>query len=183
MASILNVDQINNAAGTSGIALDASTGKPSFPNGAVLPAGSVIQVVNTTWGSSNQTINGTTFTEITNLTTSITPFFTGSKILVQSNIDFGNAFNGAIWYEWKLYRDTTSNLVASAATYFSGVYGNPIGPHTLFNTIDSNTTTAGVSRSYKVYGRADGNSSGSLSINWSTSQGSTSSMTLMEIAQ
>ena len=43
MASILNVDQINNAAGTSGIALDASTGKASFPNGATLPAGSVLR--------------------------------------------------------------------------------------------------------------------------------------------
>ncbi len=44
MASILNVDQINNAVGTSGIALDASTGKASFPNGMTLPAGSVVQV-------------------------------------------------------------------------------------------------------------------------------------------
>ena len=31
MASILNVDQINNAAGTSGLTIDASTGKASFP--------------------------------------------------------------------------------------------------------------------------------------------------------
>ena len=45
MASILNVDQINNAAGTSAVTIDASTGKPSFPNGATLPAGSVLQVV------------------------------------------------------------------------------------------------------------------------------------------
>jgi hypothetical protein len=53
MASILNVDQINNAAGTSGIALDASTGKASFPNSVNtkwcdMPAGSVVQVV-TKW--------------------------------------------------------------------------------------------------------------------------------------
>ena len=150
---------------------------------AGMPAGSVLQVVNTTWNSSNQTINGTTFTEVTNLTTSITPSSTGSKILIQSNIDFGNNYNGAEWYEWKLYRDTTSNLVAGAATYFNVIYGGPIGPHMLFNIIDSNTTTAGVSRSYKVYAAADANSSGSLSINWATAQGSTSSMTLMEIAQ
>jgi hypothetical protein len=43
MASILNVDQINNAAGTSAVTIDASTGKPSFPNGATLPAGSVVK--------------------------------------------------------------------------------------------------------------------------------------------
>jgi hypothetical protein len=39
MASILNVDQINNAAGTSAVTLDPSTGKASFPNGVTLPAG------------------------------------------------------------------------------------------------------------------------------------------------
>ena len=148
----------------------------------VIP-GHILQVVNTTWNSANQTINGTTFTEVTSLTTSITPSSTGSKILIQSNIDFGNAYNGGEWYDWKLYRDSTSNLVARASTYFNVQYGGPIGPHMLFNTIDSNTTTAGVSRSYKVYAAANANSSGSLSINWSTSQGSTSSMTLMEIAQ
>lgn len=43
MASILNVDQINNAAGTSAVTIDASTGKPSFPNGATLPSGSVVK--------------------------------------------------------------------------------------------------------------------------------------------
>jgi hypothetical protein len=43
MASILNVDQINNAAGTSAVTIDATTGKPSFPNGATLPAGHVVQ--------------------------------------------------------------------------------------------------------------------------------------------
>lgn len=150
---------------------------------AGMPAGSVLQVVNTVFNSANQTINGTTLTEVTALTTSITPSATGSKILIQSNIDFGNAYNGGIWYDWKLYRDSTSNLVARATTYFNVQYGGPIGPHMLFNAIDSNTTTAGVSRSYKVYAAANANSSGSLSINWSTNEGSTSSMTLMEIAQ
>ena len=44
MASILNVDQINNAAGTSAVTLDPSTGHATFPNGMTLPAGSVVQV-------------------------------------------------------------------------------------------------------------------------------------------
>lgn len=149
---------------------------------AGLPSGSVIQVVNTTWGDSYQSITGTTLVEITSLTTSITPLSTGSKILVQANVDFGNNYVGGEWYHWRLYRDTTSNLVASAATYFNSVYGEPIGPTMLFNTIDSNTTTAGVSRSYKVYAGAESNASGSLTVNWSHSVGSTSSMTLMEIA-
>ena len=146
-------------------------------------AGSVVQVINNTWTGSNQTINGTTLTEVTNLTTSITPLLTGSKVLVQSNVDFGNSFNGGLWYKWRLYRDTTSNLIASAGTYFNVQYGGPIGPHMLFNTIDSNTTTAGVSRSYKIYAAADTSASGVLLINWANAQNSTSSITLMEIAQ
>ena len=53
MASIINVDQIRNAAGTNGLTLDASTGKASFPNGATLPAGSVIQVTPLSTSTSN----------------------------------------------------------------------------------------------------------------------------------
>ena len=149
---------------------------------AGLPAGTVVQVVNTTWTGSTQTITGTTLVELTSLTTSITPLLTGSKILVQANPDFGNSLAGALWYKWRLYRDTTSNLIASAGTYFNVQYGGPIGPHMLFNTIDSNTTTAGVSRSYKIYAAADTNASGNLSVNWANAQNSTSSMTLTEIA-
>lgn len=86
MASILNVDQINNAAGTSGIALDASTGKASFPNsvtipnGATMPAGSVVQVVQSQGSIGRKTYTATSFTDI--ITASITPSSTSSKILV-----------------------------------------------------------------------------------------------------
>jgi len=82
MASILNVDQINNAAGTSGIALDASTGKASFPNsvtipnGATMPAGSVVQVQRV----QNTSINTSLATDIW------TDFFTFSLTATAGNI-------------------------------------------------------------------------------------------------
>jgi len=86
MASILNVDQINNAAGTSAVTLDPSTGKPSFPNGATLPAGSVVQVVAQT-GSFSGTISSlATYVDLTNGTLTITPTSATSKILVIAGV-------------------------------------------------------------------------------------------------
>jgi len=80
MASILNVDQINNAAGTSAVTIDASTGKPSFPNGATLPAGSVVRVVS---NSINTDVNTTSTSFVsTGLSASITPASTANKVLV-----------------------------------------------------------------------------------------------------
>ena len=107
MASILNVDQINNAAGTSAVTIDPSTGKPSFPNGATLPAGSVIQVVNATT-SNTSSISGTTFADVLSL--NITPTSTSSKILLTCQ------FNGACDNRYgavKLYRGSTQIAVST----------------------------------------------------------------------
>ena len=83
MASILNVDQINNAAGTSAVTIDPSTGKPSFPNGATLPAGSVVQVVNATGNTETQVGGGSYSTWVsTNASITITPTSSSSKIFI-----------------------------------------------------------------------------------------------------
>ena len=83
MASVLNVDQINNAAGTSAVTIDPSTGKPSFPNGATLPAGSVVQVVNAT-GNTETVVGGGTYATwvSTNASITITPTSSSSKIFI-----------------------------------------------------------------------------------------------------
>jgi len=93
MASILNVDQINNAAGTSGIALDASTGKPSFPNGAVLPAGSVLQVAQSRKTDTTFTTTSTSFVSVPDLSVTLTPTSTSSKFLVTASVSVG-----AFWW-------------------------------------------------------------------------------------
>jgi len=72
MASILNVDKINNAAGTSAITIDS--------NGNTLMPGHILQVVNGTTSTQVSTTS-TTYAD-TGLTATITPSSTSSKILV-----------------------------------------------------------------------------------------------------
>ena len=86
MASILNVDQINNAAGTGAVTIDASTGKASFPNGATLPAGSLVQVVQGEQAST-QINTSTSYVDISGLSASITPTSSSSKVLVQWSVN------------------------------------------------------------------------------------------------
>ena len=91
MASILNVDQINNAAGTSAVTIDPSTGKPSFPNGATLPAGSVVQVQNS-FGNTLIAISnsgtGRIYADL--LTISYTPISSSNKIVLLGTAGFGS---------------------------------------------------------------------------------------------
>ena len=79
MASIINVDQIKNAAGTSGLTLDSSTGKASFPSGATLPAGSVLQVVENS-GATTLTSSSSSWVT-TPVVGTITPQFSTSLIV------------------------------------------------------------------------------------------------------
>ena len=82
MASIINVDQIKNAAGTSGLTLDSSTGKASFPSGATLPAGSVLQVTPLSTSTASTNYQSTSFVDITGLSIAMTPFSASSDIYV-----------------------------------------------------------------------------------------------------
>jgi len=140
---------------------------------------SVLQVVNTTHGV-NQAITGSTSTEYTGITTTITPTVTGSKIYVMVNVACGNQYNGAEWYEAFLYRDSTSNQIGNRQDIYFNERYEMIGPKLLFNIFDPLATTAGTARTYKVYMAGD-SGNGNLSVNWS-SNNSQSSMTLMEIA-
>ena len=106
MASILNVDQINNAAGTSAVTLDPSTGKPSFPNGATLPAGSVIQVVKQFGGSSGPTSSSTSYVD-EGIEATITPQFNNSVILVYAMTGDSNS-GGYSFYRVQNITDNVS---------------------------------------------------------------------------
>ena len=88
MASILNVDQINNAAGTSAVTIDASTGKPSFPNGMTLPSGVGGKVLQATSGRLNGTpaVNSGGSTWVDVFSASITPSSTTSKIIMMVTV-------------------------------------------------------------------------------------------------
>lgn len=174
MASIINVDQINNAAGTSGITLDASTGKLSFPNGATLPAGSVLQVVNGTTSTSVSTTS-TTYAD-TGLTATITPSSTSSKILVLANVpDAHNAATVSLLY-LNLVRDSTQLIeFVRHGDFNSGVSIVTYGGSTSY--LDSPATTSATT--YKVQFKIHSNG-GTQHVFLNNSTGT---ITLMEIAQ
>ena len=90
MASILNVDQINNAAGTSAVTIDASTGKPSFPNGATLPAGSVLQVAQSRKTDTTFSVSTGSFVSVPDLSVTLTPASISSKFLVTASVSVGS---------------------------------------------------------------------------------------------
>jgi len=175
MASILNVDQINNAAGTSGITLDASTGKASFPNGATLPAGSVVQVVTSESTNNSGAISSATYVAASGLTASITPSSTSSKILVLVNSSvYGTSASTEGAYT--IYRNGSDIGDADGLSRsYTGASDHivPMSMHILDSPASSSSVT------YAVYvKRTQG--SGSLYTNL---RGGKQSVTLMEIAQ
>jgi|21_taG_2_1085346.scaffolds.fasta_scaffold41028_3 hypothetical protein len=110
MASKIKVDQIQTADGTGTIALQNQL---SGMTGASMPTGSVLQVVQGLY-STQITSTSASFSD-TNLSASITPSSSSSKIYVQVINPLGlwdGASNGA-YGEVLLYRDSTS--LASAA--------------------------------------------------------------------
>ena len=194
MASILNVDQINNAAGTSGITLDASTGAASFPNGATMPAGSVLQVESAT-KTDVFTTTSTSYTTITGLSVTITPSSTSSKILVSFNLNAGAiATLGAI----RLYRDATAIAIGDAinepannritVNVYNGGDDSNSTPNVSMSTLDTPNSTSAITYELKA-GCVQG--SGTIVVNDQTSQArgqtysgvSASTITVMEIAQ
>ena len=97
MASILNVDQINNAAGTSALEID-SAGNVQIP-------GHVMQVVQATTATATTTTN--TSYVATDLSANITPSSTSNKvaIMVSGRFDNSSTAGGA---DLTVYRDSTN---------------------------------------------------------------------------
>ena len=177
MASILNVDQINNAAGTSAVTIDPSTGKPSFPNGATLPAGSVIQVKSVTTDVGNQGTTSTSYQELTGISLSITPSSTSSKILVMVSgaSPYTVAGSGIII---TVFRNGT-DLAGGANLGLMQNYNSASVVHTApysINYLDAPATTSAVT--YKIYYR-----SRSGQTVYGGEAGTLPTITLMEIAQ
>ena len=160
MASILNVDQINNAAGTSPVTIDASSGKPSFPNGATLPAGSVVQVVSN-FTTTDVNTTSTSFVS-TGLSASITPSSTSSKVFVIVSspswyCDNNNAYA-------TVFRDTTNigngdyglmqvYVGAAYAPSTTQVMDSPSSTSSLTYTVHLRCTSATITYvSYPTYG-------------------------------
>ena len=188
MASILNVDQINNAAGTSAITIDAS-GNVTAPN-LVMPAGSVVQVVQATPGTNGYTavqsyvnVTSTSFTDVSTggHYVEITPTSASSKILVMASFP---SYNNTAYTLHKMMRETGGSTYdfpnIGTAQYDMMSLNGPAWHPVSFNWIDTPNTTSLVK--YKMYMKV---TSGSGQIGWATTNtnDNVSSYIAVEIAQ
>lgn len=168
---------------------DFAAGVPGRSN---LPAGTVLQVVSTT-SNSALTINTTTFTEISGLTTSITPISATSKILILGVVRFASLGNNTDTQgHFRLRRDSTDICLGSGASgnmvnVTASAFDNDndvVQANVPINYLDSPATTSAVS--YKIMAASHGSG---MSINVPVSPDGafyngfvTSTLTLMEIA-
>jgi hypothetical protein len=147
-------------------------------DGANMPAGCVLQVVNSTYSTS---ITSTTsaFAD-TGLTASITPKFSTSKILVFVDMSGCGKNNINTFLALQLLRNSTTILnFEGIAGYTGSITYNSFGSVST-NYLDSPATTSATT--YKVQFSNVGNS-GVVKINENGGYASASTITLMEIAQ
>lgn len=186
MAGILRVDQIKNTSASGNIEIPTGYKLVAADAGAISAPGTVIQVVNNepyTTTASGTTISGTTYAEVTDLSTSITKKATSSKIICISSVMFGSNYSGAVWGKGKAERNGT--FVYETAFYDHVQYGSGIENKPIFNFSDDTTSiSAGTTLTYRFYFASE-NASGSIIFNWNgnSSNRTTSSIMLMEIAQ
>lgn len=122
--------------------------------GSILPAGSILQVLQATKTDAYTTTNSS-YNTPTGLSISITPSSTSSKILVIASIDFG--VNGDSGHTYaRIYRDTTSIFEASAAggrnlaTFAQNNSGGNGGRCQTTTYIDSPSTTSSITYSIQI---------------------------------
>jgi hypothetical protein len=146
------------------------------------PAGSVLQVVQATYGTLT-TVASTTYAD-SGLTASITPTSATSKILIIvqqpcSTVRTGSTDAGVV--KLRLLRDSTSVYeISQFVTGFSfNVTTTEVGSSSSLVYLDSPATTSSIT--YKTQG-AGVYSSNTAYLNGTSEGGSNSSITLMEIA-
>ena len=147
---------------------------------AVLPAGSVIQVVNGTYATIASSSTNTYVT--TGLTASITPRSASNKILVFANVVGGGKGSGNVNSSLglRLYRGASSIVgFEDLGGYTATSVANFIGSSSI-TYLDSPATTS--STTYTVYFASVNNSAAVQVQNYNNTQANaTSTITLMEI--
>lgn len=164
----------------------------TLPSGR-LPTGAVLQVVSSTF-SSTQAITGTpTWTDITSLSVSITPTSSSSKFLILGTV----AVDGTNNTYFRFMRNSTAIGIgdASGGNYrvtmgngFVGSFSGNANQFAMFSNfhLDSPATASAIT--YKIQAIADGGSgSGTCYINYSNDESGPagrpiSNITVMEIA-
>jgi hypothetical protein len=159
---------------------------------ASMPAGSVLQVVQTT-KTDTFTTTSTTYVDITGFSVSITPTTNTSKILVMYNMEIGGASLADSNHVYlQLYRNSTAIFIADTAgsrTSATSVVNTPTGG-TMYPSncayLDSPATTSSVT--YKVQIKSSNTNTACVNrsgrdTDLATYDGrAVSSITLMEVA-
>jgi len=147
MASILNVDQINNAAGTSAITIDSS--------GNALMAGHVVQVVSGVIPTSSESFTSTSYTA-SSLYVTITPKFSTSKVFITAslNMDYHTGQNASL----AIYKDGSFLTPQGTSPYDGHYYFNRLTNSRIITQqpIMAYDTSVGTTSAvtYKVYLKA-----------------------------
>ena len=139
-------------------------------------AGHVVQVVENAFTSNN--ITSSTSYVASDLTATITPTSSSSKILVVISTG-GDTNDTSRIIQYTLYRDNTTNLMAGGSVDYMGYLRNLAGRilcPTTFSYTDSPNTTSSVR--YTLYHRSGGSYQTEMPGTLQTQQ-----ITLMEIAQ
>ena len=138
---------------------------------AQLPTGSVLQVVNATYGTETSTTSTSYVT--TNITASITPKFSTSKILVICTVPAQS--NGSCNCAITLFRGTVAGTIIFGGNGFANMAGSTYSSVASVAYLDSPATTS--STTYTV-----GFKSGTGSTVWTSVSNTVGTITLMEIA-
>ena len=165
---------------TSGTLITTGTTGQVIASGA-LPIGSVLQVVST-FTSTNAVNAGTSYADVTNLTVSITPKFSTSKILVTWFVNgvCSTANNSTIVQGYLQLADGSNNQIIQIAN--QGVAGG--ASNNLWNVfsgtyLHSPATTSATTYKIRFYSPTG---SGIQNNNYQTTSGGGSSITVQEIA-
>ena len=181
MASILNVDQINNAAGTSAVTIDSS--------GNVLMPGHVVQVVQSS--STSQVTSTAAGWVDTGLSASITPSSASSKVLVtvtqpvyaqradnEADVMVKILSNHSGSYADIVNVDDAEKMIQG---YQSGSFSlTQVAAVYSMSKLITPSTTGSFSVKSQIRFRSVYGSSGDV---WAQKSGNESTITLMEIAQ
>jgi len=152
-----------------------------------LPAGSVLQVVQTVKTNIFSSSTATTWVDITGLSVSITPRSASNKILVMAQMSQGRQ-TGGWWMAYRLVRDSTAIFVGDTAGSRTSatVVGSPDNPNGVPITyLDSPSTTSSVTYKVQLFFGGDTaiiNYTTTTDTNTNTNYRMASSITVMEIA-
>ena len=147
---------------------------------SVLPAGSVLQVKQITTTTTTSTTSAT-YADATNLTISITPQFTTSKILILCDINCYIQSDNSTYGGVQIVRTATAVYTDDRFMY-DGVNANVgYGSHFVFNYLDSPATTSATVNKIQIKRSFTSGTSYPFSVN-TTNGTNTSGITVMEIA-